>query len=58
VARLSTTVEHEAALRVENLDLETAARLLKRIEELRLLLHEQHEVLLDLLARGSGHDAR
>jgi hypothetical protein len=55
---MSTAIETEPALRVEGLDAEQAARLITRVEELRRLLHDQHRVLLELLAGRCCDDAR
>ncbi len=54
VARLSARVETEPALRTEELGLDAVADMIARIEELRRLLREQREVLLDLLAESAG----
>jgi hypothetical protein len=56
VARLSARVEIEPALRIDGLGPEPVAEMIARIEDLRRLLREQREVLLDLLLAAAHGD--
>jgi hypothetical protein len=56
VAGLSTQVEAEPALRLHDLGPEQVEDIIARIEELRRLLREQREVLLDLLLAAAHGD--
>lgn len=53
---MSTVARAEPALRVEELGPEALADMIARIEELRRLLREQREVLLDLVAESKCVD--
>ena len=53
---MSTVAGAEPALRVEGLGPEAVADMIARIEELRHLLRDQREVLLDLVARSEYAD--